>query len=273
MTKISIITVNLNNKAGLRKTIESVVNQTYKDIEYIVIDGGSTDGSVDVINEYADKINYWVSEPDKGIYNAMNKGIVKATGEYLQFLNSGDWLCDNEVIEKVSQEIKWDDEIVIGNLVLDYEGRFIVKTNPRRICAEHFLKRGITHQSTFIKRDLFEKYGYYDENLTIASDYDFFINVLAIKNANYKFINLNISYFDVNGIGTIESTEETRINENEIVINRYFSKPVIETLEKYNKVKFIVESKWFIFIFNFLFNLVKSLSKFKKKMKLFNIFC
>ena len=99
--KLSIITINLNNAAGLRKTIESVVNQTFTDYEYLIIDGGSTDGSVEVIKEFADKITYWVSEPDKGIYNAMNKGILKARGEYLQFLNSGDWLVDNEVLFRV----------------------------------------------------------------------------------------------------------------------------------------------------------------------------
>ena len=88
--KLSVITINFNNRDGLRKTIESVVNQTYNDFEYIIIDGGSTDGSVDVIKEYADRIDYWVSEPDKGIYNAMNKGIDVAKGEYCIFMNSGD---------------------------------------------------------------------------------------------------------------------------------------------------------------------------------------
>jgi glycosyltransferase involved in cell wall biosynthesis len=88
--KLSVITINYNNAIGLRKTIESVVNQTFRDYEYIIIDGGSTDGSVDVIKEYADKIDYWVSEPDKGIYNAMNKGVAAAHGEYTNFLNSGD---------------------------------------------------------------------------------------------------------------------------------------------------------------------------------------
>ena len=96
--KISIITINFNNLEGLKKTIESVINQTYSNIEYIVIDGGSTDGSVEVIKEYNDEITYWVFEKDKGIYNAMNKGILKSKGKYLQFLNSEDWLIDNEVV-------------------------------------------------------------------------------------------------------------------------------------------------------------------------------
>lgn len=95
--KLSIITINYNNREGLRKTIESVVAQTTREFEYIVIDGGSTDGSVDVIKEFSDYIDYWVSEPDKGIYNAMNKGVKVAHGDYCQFLNSGDWLYDSNV--------------------------------------------------------------------------------------------------------------------------------------------------------------------------------
>ena len=112
--KLSVITINFNNRDGLRKTIESVVNQTFKDFEYIIIDGGSTDGSVDVIKEYADRIDYWVSEPDKGIYNAMNKGIDVAKGEYCIFMNSGDCFYVNDVYENVFRELDGVD-IIIGD--------------------------------------------------------------------------------------------------------------------------------------------------------------
>jgi glycosyltransferase involved in cell wall biosynthesis len=100
--KLSIITINYNNAEGLKRTIESVTGQTFRDFEYIVIDGGSTDGSTDVINEYADHISYWVSELDKGIYNAMNKGVAAAHGEYCNFLNSGDIYYNNEILANVS---------------------------------------------------------------------------------------------------------------------------------------------------------------------------
>src|SRR4030043_464009 len=101
MPHLSIITINLNNAAGLRQTIESVINQTFSDYEYIIIDGGSTDGSVDVIKEYASKLRYWITEPDTGIYNAMNKGIMQAKGEYFQFLNSGDWFLNETILQKL----------------------------------------------------------------------------------------------------------------------------------------------------------------------------
>ena len=107
--KLSIITVNLNNAVGLKKTICSVINQTFLDIEYIIIDGGSLDGSLEIIKEYEKKITYWVSEPDSGIYNAMNKGIMHANGEYLQFLNSGDWLVNDSIIEKFLKETTYCD--------------------------------------------------------------------------------------------------------------------------------------------------------------------
>ena len=101
--KFSIITVNFNNKEGLHNTIKSVINQTFRDFEYIVIDGGSTDGSIDILKKYDKYINYWISEKDSGIYNAMNKGISKANGEYLNFMNSGDCFYALDVLEKVSK--------------------------------------------------------------------------------------------------------------------------------------------------------------------------
>jgi len=121
--KLSIITVNLNNAEGLRKTIESVVTQTFTDFEYIIIDGGSTDGSVEIIKLYADKITYWVSEPDKGIYNGMNKGIMVAKGEYCQFLNSGDWLVNENVLKEVFADV----DIVYGDLKIPNGNFFIPK--------------------------------------------------------------------------------------------------------------------------------------------------
>ncbi|MFT4805390.1 MAG: glycosyltransferase involved in cell wall biosynthesis, partial [Psychroserpens sp.] len=110
--KLSIITINFNNAVGLKKTIESVVNQTSNDFEYIVIDGGSNDGSVDVIKEYEAKVSYWVSEVDKGIYHAMNKGILLAKGDYLEFLNSGDILVNETVIQKIIPELNVGVEIL-----------------------------------------------------------------------------------------------------------------------------------------------------------------
>lgn len=115
--RLSIITINYNNSIGLRKTIESVVSQTDNTFEYIIVDGGSSDGSVDIIKQYADKVSQWVSERDGGIYNAMNKGVRMAHGEYIMFLNSGDILYDNNVIGHVLPKLKAD--ICVGNMASD----------------------------------------------------------------------------------------------------------------------------------------------------------
>ena len=152
LPKLSIITINYNNTRGLEKTLSSVWNdQTYSNFEHIVIDGGSTDGSVDVIKKYADKLTYWVSEPDKGIYNAMNKGILKAKGEYLLFLNSGDYLC-NEALSEIFSE-NFSEDIVYGNFtLLCKNGEKKIKTFSEQVDYNLLYLESIGHQSTLIKR-------------------------------------------------------------------------------------------------------------------------
>ena len=220
MPTLSIITINLNNAAGLRKTIGSVICQTFTDYEYIIIDGGSTDGSVDVIKEYADRITYRVSEPDKGIYNAMNKGIQKATGDYLQFLNSGDCLVDNNVLDKVFSFPRASD-IIYGNLIkLMSDGRRIKKIAPSEndvTMMFFFLGNTIKHPSSFISRNLFEK-TFFDESYKIASDKKFFIENIIIHNCTIQSINLDIVLFDTTGItSSAESTSLTK-TENETIM-------------------------------------------------------
>ena len=166
MLKLSIITINLNNASGLRKTIESVVSQSSREFEYIVIDGGSIDGSIDVIKEFEDRITYWISEPDNGIYHAMNKGIRAAQGEYCQFLNSGDWLYASDVIEKMINTLP-DCSIYYGNMLKQMpDGTvFCDKSGQGLITMFTFYRGSLNHSPALIKRSLFYKYGFYDENL------------------------------------------------------------------------------------------------------------
>ena len=164
MNKISVITINYNDKVGLKKTIDSVVNQSFKDFEFIVIDGASTDGSVSVIEENKNQIAYWVSEPDSGVYNAMNKGIKAATGDFVIFMNSGDCFYSNSVLEEVSSELTTDFDIYYGDnyKVSPNSKRF--KTYPDKLQFSFFYSSCINHQSTFIRRSLFEDHFYYNEN-------------------------------------------------------------------------------------------------------------
>lgn len=193
--KLSVITINYNNCDGLRKTIESVVNQTWRNFEYIIIDGGSTDGSLDVIKEFADQIDYWVSEPDKGIYNALNKGVEKAQGEYCNFMNSGDCFYSLDVLEKVFSDNPIAD-IICGNTQLDY-----LKTPPQEISFDFLFNSSICHQCAFIRTSLMKKYGY-DEKYKIVADRKFFMQALILDNCSYQAIDVNVVKYDITGFSS-----------------------------------------------------------------------
>lgn len=186
--KYSIITVNFNNKEGLRKTIESVIRQNFRDFEYIVIDGGSTDGSADILKEYDAQIDYWVSEPDKGIYNAMNKGIVQAKGEYLNFMNSGDYFYDNQVLQHVA-DYGYDTDFIVGR---DYHyseqlQRGHASIQPPRTTMMHFFMATLDHQSSFIRRELFVG-SLYDESHRLVSDWIFYVEKIVGEDCQVQFI-------------------------------------------------------------------------------------
>lgn len=218
--KYSIITINYNNKKGLRKTIESVIYQTYRDFEYIVIDGGSTDGSADVLKEYDAQIDYWVSEPDKGIYNAMNKGIVVAKGEYLNFMNSGDCFYDNNILQKVAAE-NINTDMIIGR---DYwynpkTGKDFATILPPRLDMFTFYKGSLPHQSTFFNRKLFSQYKY-DEELKLASDWKFYIQAIISEGCSVKYYNGIICRKDLdNGVGY--TLAEISLQERNDFITKY----------------------------------------------------
>ena len=186
--KYSIITVNYNNKEGLRKTIESVIQQTFHDFEFIVIDGGSTDGSTEVLKEYDAQINYWVSETDGGIYQGMNKGVRKATGEYLNFMNSGDCFFASDILEKVSHYNSNADFIVGKDYHYNsetHQGHASIQ--PPRTTMIHFFVATLDHQSSFIKRELF-KDSLYDESHRLVSDWIFYTEKIVKEQKQIKFI-------------------------------------------------------------------------------------
>lgn len=226
--KLSIITINYNDALGLKKTIESVVNQTFLDYEYIVIDGGSTDNSVDVIKQFEDEITYWISEPDKGIYNAMNKGILKANGEYLQFLNSGDWLVNSSVLTNMVPNLS-DCDLVYGNMIrINSDGKeFCDKGNNGLDITFNTLFQGtINHSSAFIKRELFDKYGLYDEQLKIVSDWKFFLIAYGLNKSKIIYKDYDVNYFDMNGIST--SQYNLGQSERKKVLNELVPYPILK---------------------------------------------
>lgn len=207
---IDIVTINLNNKNGLEKTIASVINQTYFDkINYIIIDGDSTDGSKEVIEEYKDKLLYWVSEPDKGIFNAMNKAIDHLNGDYVLFLNSGDFLRQNDIIELVYDKL--DADICYGN---EYFFRGVnalvnytslengwTSTYPDALDENFFKRSALPHQSTFISVK-YHKLHPYREDCVIAGDWTFFREAIMKYGATYKHLPITISNYGTDGISS-----------------------------------------------------------------------
>ena len=233
--KLSIITVNKNNAQGLERTIQSVINQTFRDFEYVIIDGASTDNSVDVIKKYENKINYWISEPDTGIYNAMNKGIRAANGEYLLFLNSGDHLVNDTVVEQVFKTAPVED-IIYGNILLDCKEKIVPY---KQITLKKLIKSYIPHPASFIKKQVFNRVGLYDEKYKTASDWKFFLEALILHNVTYSYIDKDITCFRSGGISTSHITE----NEKQTILKELFPRiytdyeELFDVKNKYSKLK------------------------------------
>ncbi len=233
MIKLSIITINFNNLDGLQITIESVVNQTWQEFEYIVIDGGSTDGSAEYIKTQNENIDYWVSETDKGIYNAMNKGIAKATGEYLLFLNSGDHLYSHVVLEENNKYIE-NYDLIYFNLQMVGGGFSEIINYPEQLRFYDLYFGSLPHPATFIRKEMFKTIGMYDENLKIVSDWKFFILALFRDNCTYQKVNYTFSTFYLDGI----SSREVFTEERALVLKEYFSGYILDYIEmNNNKIK------------------------------------
>ena len=255
--KLSIITINYNNAEGLRKTLASVASQTYPNIEHIIVDGASTDGSVEVIREYENQLNIthstinllWSSEPDNGIYNAMNKGIEIALGKrvvnafnrselvastpytlhptpsqpcehYIQILNSGDLLAAPDVTEKMVAALNgalingdaspscFQNRIPIfyGNMLKSYDGKTIISRDTcggKMYTPESFLyfyKGTLNHDCAYIRRDLFEKYGLYNEQMRICSDWEWYVRAIVLGGEKPVYTNIDVTIFDMNGV-------------------------------------------------------------------------
>lgn len=224
--KLSIITINWNNAEGLRRTLESVAAQTNRNFEHIIVDGGSTDGSVDIINDYEETIHrtpytirlLWISEKDKGIYEAMNKGIRMAKGEYLLFLNSGDALENAEVVENFYKaDIKTD---IATGIEKETNGHLIYPKKEEELSYSFFYDDTLMHQSTFIRRDAFERFGMYNEGNRIVSDWEWFFNAIMKQDASYEPLDFVVALFDGEGISNSKRVQQAHNEEREGVRQR-----------------------------------------------------
>ena len=217
MHKLSVITINYNNRQGLAGTFASVFSQAFTDFEYIVIDGGSTDGSVALIEAHAARISHWVSEPDKGIYDAMNKGLAAASGQYLNFLNSGDCFLSPQTLDTCIRQLAAQPEIDILyadiHLITDSSPVPELYTHPADLTLRYFKKDILNHQASLIKASLFRELGNFPLQYKLAGDYWFYLkSFLAGK--QFVYMNFVMVLYDFNGVSLSSSNHYlTEMNE------------------------------------------------------------
>ena len=251
---LSIITINRNNAFGLERTMQSVLNQTCMDFEYIVVDGASTDGGVGTIEQFAKQFGVrlkWISEPDKGIYNAMNKGIGMATGQYCQFLNSGDCLAADDVVEKMFKalEEKSFPSILYGNMLKDMPGGKILRDKcfaGREISFLGFYTGTLNHSPAYIRKDLFEKYGLYDESLEIVSDWKWYLQAIILGEEKPVYTAIDVTIFDMHGIS--ETNKDLEKTERKQVLSELVPSTILADYDQWafpiNQMKRLKRHPW-----------------------------
>lgn len=239
--QLSIITINYNNAEGFRRTAESVVAQSYEDFEWIVIDGGSNDGSKELINEYSNKISYWVSEPDNGVYHAMNKGIAQAKGEWLQFLNSGDSFHSNDVLISIPFADYHDSDVLYADsYILEPVRNKWVKKEPDIMTLNYLRGASVGHQSSFIKKTCFDEVGLYNEDYKIVSDWEFFLKAF-LQNKKFSHLPTVVADYDMTGISN--SCPELSNKEGKQVEEKYLPKYIkadMELLDHYRAMEYLM---------------------------------
>jgi glycosyltransferase involved in cell wall biosynthesis len=271
--QLSIITINLNNAAGLHKTIESVVNQTFTDFEFIIIDGGSTDESIDLIKKSGKYFTKWISEPDSGVYQAFNKGISFAKGKYLLFLNSGDFLIAYDVLKKIFSTAHTAD-ILYGSFNISDKGQVNTVDPPPFITFNALYNIGLAHQSTFVKRELFEKFGYYREDFKYNADIEFWYRTILFGGASTEKINVLVSDYNLDGISSKQNTSKDFLKEHEIILSHPVLKRIVPDYNKWRELEkdfkillWVQKKKWLLFPLKLIFKIHKCI---KSKFDSFN---
>ena len=231
--RLSIITINYNNIEGLKKTAESVISQIFRCFEWIIIDGGSNDGSKEFIESLAAKpeanVSFWCSEPDKGIFNAMNKGIAKAKGEYLNFMNSGDYFLDKDTLSRVAEYIATNKgDVFYGDCVLDYGERKKTMEHPSSLDIYELIVLPLCHQAMFFSNRVFRN-EQYDEQYKISSDCVKNIK-LMLEEYIFRKIDIVVCVFDKHGIST--SSIDRNVEEYHNAIEEIVPKHIMSLVSK-----------------------------------------
>lgn len=232
MKKLSIITI-CYNEPNAEKTCENIVNQSWQDFEWIVIDGGSNDETLAIFDKYKSRIDKFVSEPDNGRYDAMNKGIRLASGEYLNFMNAGDSYFYNDVLKDIFADKTYDAGVLYGNLYMLCKNSFdnYIQTMPLELTKEFLYIYSLGHPASFIKKTLFDKYGLYDDSLIITGDYEKWL-VFLENGVAFEYIPYIVACFNFDGISSTKESQDLHKNERLKIIEKYFSKDALEMLRK-----------------------------------------
>ena len=223
--RYSIITVNFNNKDGLSRTINSIISQTNNDYEFILIDGGSDDGSKEIIKKYKKHITYWVSEKDNGIYHAMNKGVAQAHGNYCIFMNSGDCFHSPYVLNYIEN---YQEDIICGKVL---KGKTTKPSGLFRpvITLVDLMRASLPHQAMFIKKELLLNHPY-DEHLKILSDWKFCLQTIVFDNCSFRNIDLIVADYDTSGISS--NSNGLLPKERELILKEMFPPRIITDYQR-----------------------------------------
>lgn len=198
--KVSVITVSFNAVSCIERTIKSVISQRYNDFEYIIVDGQSNDGTIEIIQKYHVNISKWISEPDRGIYNAMNKAVRMCSGEYCIFMNAGDMFVNPLVLKQVSLFLDDGFDVLTGCEISTKNGKIVDYVKPpQKATLKHFFVTSISHQASFIKRSLLLEYPY-DEHLKLVSDWKFWLQTLVLDGKSYRSIDVDVCVFNHDGM-------------------------------------------------------------------------
>ncbi len=223
--KITVVTVCYNAVNEIRRTIESVVSQTYGNMEYIIIDGGSTDGTVDIIKQYQGKLAYWCSEPDKGIYDAMNKAVTHASGGgFCAFMNAGDTYAGCTVIEEIFKEKRTAD-FIVG--IAKIKGGYWKPAGKDFSFEEVFRGHGANHQSTFVKTEILKR-DRYDTRFKFQADDFFFLDHTVFKGCSYEPVNVVVANYDMTGVSNDRKNLKALAKERELFLNEHLPPRILQ---------------------------------------------
>jgi len=233
MSRLTIITVCLNEVETIEKTMQSVLSQTFQDFEWIIVDGLSTDGTLEIIKKYAHRIDIMISEKDNGVYDAMNKGIARAKSEYIYFLNGGDFIVSENTLEKIFSRKLYGD-IVYGDIIaFDSLGRQTLMKMPSKITKHFHFKKTLPHQSTLIKKSLFDLVGHYDINYKIASDYYFTMKAIFKYHCSTQYIDEVFAVFGRGGLSenvSLREKEKKRIQQKVFTLSQIIACKILNQL-------------------------------------------